>query len=185
MKRGKNAKVTNSKPPDVKVTQGPRRVNPEKPNQPVNPKTGKFQKRGPAPVKVTPKKPNQPVKKDNKPSNVPKVPKKKPNVMSTSPKQTRPGDDAKVVGGSRSKPSNRDYSVKDIKPPKSKNPAAAFLRISTIEGGPKVDTKPVSQKKPRKNLLLEIKQIGSMYLLMFKRKKKTTTTKRLQQLRSL
>lgn len=179
VKRGKNAKVTNSKPPDVKVTQGPRRVNPEKPNQPVNPKTGKFQKRGPAPVKVTPKKPNQPVKKDNKPSNVPKVPKKKPNVMSTSPKQTRPGDDAKVIGGSRSKPSNRDYSVKDIKPPKSKNPAAALLRSSTIEGGPKVDTKPVSQKKPRKRPTTRDKT-DRKYVPsnVQEEKKKPTTTKK-------
>lgn len=149
VKRGKNAKVTNSKPPNVKVTQGPRRVNPEKPNQPVNPKTGKFQKRGPAPVKVTPKKPNQPVKKDNKPSNIPSVPKKKPNAMSTSPKKTRPGDDAKVVGGSRSKPSNRDYSVKDIRPPKPKDSAAALARISTLDSGPKVDTKPPEDKKKK------------------------------------
>jgi len=179
VKRGKNAKVTNSKPPNVKVTQGPRRVNPEKPNQPVNPKTGKFQKRGPAPVKVTPKKPNQPVKKDNKPSNIPSVPKKKPNAMSTSPKKTRPGDDAKVVGGSRSKPSNRDYSVKDIRPPKPKNSAAALLRSSTIEGGPKVDTKPPIKKKPRKRPTTKDKT-DRKYVPsnVQEEKKKTTTTKK-------
>ena len=150
VKRGKNAKVTNSKPPNVKVTQGPRRVNPEKPNQPVNPKTGKFQKRGPAPVKVTPKKPNQPVKKDTKPSNLPAVPKKKPNAMTASPKKpSRPGDDAKVIGGSKSKPSNRDYSVRNVPRPKRPNASAALLRSSTIEGGPKVDTTPPEDKKKK------------------------------------
>ena len=179
VKRGKNAKVTNSKPPNVKVTQGPRRVNPEKPNQPVNPKTGKFQKPAPSPARVTPKKPSQPVKKDTKPSSVPSVSNKKPNALTTSPKKTRPGDDAKVVGGSRSKPSNRDYSVKDIRPPKSKNPAAALLRSSTIEGGPKVDKKPPIKKKPRKRPTTKDKT-DRKYVPsnVQEEKKKTTTTKK-------
>lgn len=146
-KRGKNAKITNTKPPNVKVTKGPTMRNPSKPNQPVNPKTGKFQKPSTSPA---PKKPNTPPKKDSKTSSVPSVPKKKPNAMTASPKKpSRPGDDAKVIGGSRSKPSNRDYTVRSVRGPKPKTSAPAVLRSSTLEGGPQLDTKPPEDKKKK------------------------------------
>tara|TARA_R110002020_G_scaffold418003_1_gene627267 strand:+ start:271 stop:1113 length:843 start_codon:yes stop_codon:yes gene_type:complete len=147
LKQGKKSKVTNSKPPNVKITQGPRRTNPEKPNQPVNPKTGKFQKPSKTPAA---KKPNAPPKKDSKPSNVPSVPKKKPNAMTTSPgKPKRPGDDAKVVGGSKSKPDNRDYSVRNVPRPKPKTSAPAVLRSSTLDDAPEVKTVPPEDKKKK------------------------------------
>jgi len=146
-KRGKNAKITNTKPPNVKVTKGPTMRNPSKPNQPVNPKTGKFQKPSTSPA---PKKPNAPPKKDSKPSKVPSVPKKKPNAMTASPKKpSRPGDDAKVIGGSRSRPSDRDYTVRSVRGPKPKTSAPAVLRSSTLEGGPQLDTKPPEDKKKK------------------------------------
>ena len=53
--KAKDAKITNTKPPNVKITQGPRRLDPKKPNQPVNPKTGKFQKPSKPPAVKKPK----------------------------------------------------------------------------------------------------------------------------------
>ena len=139
------------------VTKPPKGINinnlkppPKSLRQPQNPKTGKFQKPAPAPARVAPKKPNVPTKKDTKPSSVPSVPKKKPNAMTASPKKpSRPGDDAKVIGGSKSKPSNRDYSVRNVPRPKPKTAAPAILRSSMLEGGPKVDTTPPEDKKKK------------------------------------
>jgi len=139
------------------VTKPPKSVNinnlkppPKSLKQPMNPKTGKFQKKAPSPVKVAPKKPNAPVKKDTKPSSVPSVSNKKPNALTVSPKKpSRPGDDAKVVGGSRTKPDNRDYSVRNVPKPKPKTSAPALLRSSTLESGPKVDAVPPEDKKKK------------------------------------
>jgi hypothetical protein len=135
-KAPKGLSVTNLKPP------------PKSLRQPQNPKTGKFQKPAPAPVRVTPKKFNTPTKTDKKPSKVPSVPKKKPNAMTASPKKpSRPGDDAKVVGGSKSRPSDRDYTVRSVRGPKPKTSAPAVLRSSTLEGGPQLNTTPPEDKK--------------------------------------
>ena len=138
------------------VTKPPKGINinnlkppPKSLKQPMNPKTGKFQNPAPSPVKVAPKKPNVPTKKDSKPSNVPSVPKKKPNAMTTSPKKTRPGDDAKTIGGSKSKPDNRDYSVRNVPRPKPKDSAAALARISTLGDAPEVKTVPPEDKKKK------------------------------------
>ena len=56
------------------VTKPPKGINinnlrppPKSLRQPMNPKTGRFQKKAPSPVKVAPKKPNVPTKKDTKP----------------------------------------------------------------------------------------------------------------------
>ena len=137
-KAPKGLSVTNLKPP------------PKSLRQPMNPRTGKFQKPAPAPTRVSPKKPNVPTKTDKKPSNVPSVPKKKPNAMTTSPKKpSRPGDDAKVIGGSKSKPSNRDYTVRSVRGPRPKTSAPAVLRSSTLEDGPQLDTKPPEDKKKK------------------------------------
>ena len=88
--KAKDAKITNSKPPDVKITQGPRRLDPKKPNQPVNPKTGKFQKPSKPPAV---KKPSGPPKADAKPKVDRKPPasvKSKPkNVTKTGPKKPK------------------------------------------------------------------------------------------------
>ena len=149
--------ITKNNPRVRIVTKPPKGINinnlrppPKSLKQPMNPKTGKFQKKAPSPVKVAPKKPNAPAKKDSKPSSVPAVPKKKPNAMTASPKKpSRPGDDAKVVGGSRSKPSNRDYTVRSVRSPRPKTSAPALLRSSTLEGGPQLDTTPPEDKKKK------------------------------------
>lgn len=149
--------IKNNNPRVRIVTKPPKGINinnlkppPKSLRQPQNPKTGKFQKPAPSPARVTPKKPNQPVKKDTKPSSVPSVSNKKPNAMTASPKKpSRPGDDAKVVGGSRSKPSNRDYTVRSVRSPRPKTSAPALLRSSTLEGGPQLDTTPPEDKKKK------------------------------------
>ena len=149
--------ITKNNPRVRIVTKPPKGINinnlrppPKSLKQPMNPKTGKFQKKAPSPVKVAPKKPNAPAKKDTKPSSVPSVSNKKPNALTVSPKKpSRPGDDAKVIGGSKSKPSNRDYSVRNVTRPKPKDSAAALGRISTLEGGPQLDTKPPEDKKKK------------------------------------
>jgi len=146
-KRGKKGRITNSKPPNIdKLTQGPRRVNPSKPNQPVNPKTGTFQG-----VKKPPaiKKPSGPPKADGKP----KVDKKPPAAVKSKPKN--------VTTTAPKKPTSRP--MKDITPPnvtkfkdnsiKARKPmtlAPATVRLATLDGGPEIDTKPPIKKKPRK-----------------------------------
>ena len=147
-KRGKNGKITNTKPPNVKITQGPRRVNPSKPNQPTNPKTGTFQKPSKPPAI---KKPSGPPKADAKPKVDRKPPasvKSKPkNVTKTSPKKPQPRPMKDVT------PSN----IKVRTDPKiiSKKPmtlAPAALRLSTVDLGVDVTTAPKKKptKKPRK-----------------------------------
>ncbi len=149
--------IKNNNPRVRIVTKPPKGINinnlkppPKSLKQPMNPKTGKFQKPAPSPVKVAPKKPNVPTKKDTKPSSVPSVPKKKPNAMTTSPgKPKRPGDDAKTIGGSKTKPDNRDYSVRNVPRLKPKDSAAALGRISTLDSGPEVKTVPPEDKKKK------------------------------------
>jgi hypothetical protein len=148
--------IKNNNPRVRIVTKPPKGINinnlkppPKSLKQPTNPKTGKFQKPAPSPVKVAPKKPNVPTKKDTKPSSVPSVSKKKPNALTTSPKKTRPGDDAKVIGGSKTKPDTRDYSVRNV--PKLKPPGnpAALARIAPLDSGPEVKTVPPEDKKKK------------------------------------
>ena len=135
----KGISINNLKPP------------PKSLKQPMNPKTGKFQKPALPPAV---KKPGGSTSVDKKPKIDKKPPAsiktKKPNALTTSPKQPkRPGDDAKVIGGSKSKPSNRDYSVRNVPRPKKPNAAAALARISTLESGPKIDAKPPEDKKKK------------------------------------
>jgi len=147
-KRGKNGKITNTKPPNVKISQGPSMRNPKKPNQPVNPKTGTFQKPSKPPAV---KKPSGPPKVDGKPKVDRKPPaavKSKPkNVTKTGPKkpQQRPMKDVT--------PSNIKVRT-DPKIP-SRKPmtlAPAALRLSTVDLGVDVTTAPKKKptKKPRK-----------------------------------
>lgn len=140
------------------VTKPPKGINinnlkppPKSLKQPMNPKTGKFQKPAPSPA---PKKPGGNTSVDKKPKVDRKPPasvKSKPkNVMTTSPgKPKRPGDDAKTIGGSKTKPDNRDYSVRNVPRPKPKDSAAALGRISTLDSGPEVKTVPPEDKKKK------------------------------------
>ena len=136
--KAKDAKITNTKPPNVKITQGPRRLDPKKPNQPVNPKTGKFQKPSKPPA---PKKPSGPPKADGKPKVDRKPPasvKSKPkNVTKTSPK--KPGQrNMKDVTPSNIKLRN-DPKIPGRKP---MTLAPAALRIATVD----LDVTPVEKE---------------------------------------
>lgn len=80
---------------------------------------------------------------------------KKPSVATTAPKKpARPGDNARTVGGSKSKPSGRDYSMKsrtNAGPPRlSSKPAS--LRASTLDSVPSVDTSSEKKGTPTKRL---------------------------------
>ena len=150
--------IKNNNPRVRIVTKPPKGINvnnlkppPKSLRQPMNPKTGKFQKPAPSPA---PKKPGGNTSVDKKPKIDRKPPasvKSKPkNVMTTSPKKpSRPGDDAKVVGGSKSKPDNRDYSVRNVPRPRPKTSAPAVLRSSTLEDAPEVKTVPPEDKKKK------------------------------------
>lgn len=150
--------IKNNNPRVRIVTKPPKGINinnlkppPKSLKQPMNPKTGKFQKPAPSPA---PKKPGGSTSIDKKPKIDRKPPasvKSKPkNVMTTSPKKPkRPGDDAKVVGGSKSKPDNRDYSVRNVPKPNPKTAAPAVLRSSTLDDAPEVKTVPPEDKKKK------------------------------------
>jgi hypothetical protein len=150
--------IKNNNPRVRIVTKPPKGINvnnlkppPKSLRQPMNPKTGKFQKPAPSPA---PKKPGGSTSIAKKPKIDRKPPasvKSKPkNVMTTSPgKPKRPGDDAKTIGGSKSKPDNRDYSVRNVPRPKPKDSAAALGRISTLDSGPEVKTVSPEDKKKK------------------------------------
>ena len=174
--KGKNAKITNSKPPNVKVTQGPRRVNPEKPNQPVNPTTGKFQKPSTPPAV---KKPGGPPKVESKPKidkKPPKVVKSKPkNVTTTGPK--KPG---------QSKKNMKDVSPSNIKVGKDpkilgrkpKTLAPAAVRLATLDIKADVTAAPVIKKKPKKRPTTKDKTDRKYVPSNVQEEKKKTTTKK-------
>ena len=170
--KAKDAKITNSKPPNVKISQGPRRVNPEKPNQPVNPKTGRFQKPSRPPA---PKKPSGPPKVESKPKidkKPPKVVKSKPkNVMKTGPK--KPGQkNMKDVTPSNIKLRN-DPKIPGRKP---MTLAPAVVRLATVDV--KADLKTVPRKKPRKRPTSKDKTDRKYVPSNVQEEKKTTTTKK-------
>jgi len=150
--------IKNNNPRVRIVTKPPKGINinnlkppPKSLKQPMNPKTGKFQKPSLPPAV---KKPGGSTSVDKKPKIDSKPPAsiktKKPNAMTTSPaKPKRPGDDAKVIGGSKSKPDNRDYSVRNVPKPRPKTAAPAILRSSTLDDAPEVKTVPPEDKKKK------------------------------------
>jgi|TARA_Y100000004_G_C8933660_1_gene421150 hypothetical protein len=174
VKRGKNAKVTNSKPPDVKITQGPRRLDPKKPNQPVNPKTGKFQKPNKPPA---PKKPSGPPKADGKPKVDRKPPasvKSKPkNVTKTGPKKPKQRP-MKDVTPSNIKLRN-DPKIRGRKP---MTLAPAAVRIATVDLDVTPVEKKVSKKKPRRRPTTKDKTDRKFTPPNVQPKKKPKTTKK-------
>ena len=174
VKRGKNAKVTNSKPPDVKITQGPRRIDPKKPNQPVNPKTGKFQKPNKPPA---PKKPSGPPKADGKPKVDRKPPasvKSKPkNVTKTGPKKPKQRP-MKDVTPSNIKLRN-DPKIPGRKP---MTLAPAAVRIATVDLDVTPVEKKVSKKKPRRRPTTKDKTDRKFTPPNVQPKKKPKTTKK-------
>ena len=172
--KAKDAKITNSKPPNVKITQGPRRLDPKKPNQPVNPKTGKFQKPNKPPAV---KKPSGPPKADAKPKVDRKPPasvKSKPkNVIKTGPK--KPGQrNMKDVTPSNIKLRN-DPKIPGRKP---MTLAPAAVRIATVD----LDVTPVekkkSTKKPRRRPTAKDKTDRKFTPPNVQPKKKPKTTKK-------
>ena len=154
---GKNAKVTTKPPSGATVKPGP------KPTQSRSPSTGKMQSNSPSPA---PRKSTSPKKTETPKSTSPAKPKanttpaarpsaKKPSVATTAPKKpARPGDSAKTAGGSKSKPSGRDYSMKsrtNAGPPRlSSKPAS--LRASTLDSVPSVGTSSEKKGTPTKRL---------------------------------
>jgi len=176
-KRGKKGKITTTKPPNIdKLTQGPRRVNPAKPNQPTNPKTGAFQG-----VKKPPavKKPSGNTSVDKKPNISKKPPaavKSKPkNVTTTAPKKptSRPMKDVT--------PSNIKVRT-DPKIPgrKPMTLGPAGLRISTLDLEADVKATPIKKptKKPRERPTPKTKTDRKYVPPNVQEKKKKTTTKK-------
>lgn len=90
------------------------------------------------PRKVTPPKPS------SKPKPPAKSPSKGPSVTTKTPKKpARPGDNARTVGGSKSKPSGRDYSMRsrtNAGPPKLTSKPASLRTSSILDSAPSVDT---------------------------------------------
>tara|TARA_R110001599_G_scaffold88161_2_gene234448 strand:- start:146 stop:1003 length:858 start_codon:yes stop_codon:yes gene_type:complete len=146
-------KVVTKPPSGATIKPGPN------PAQPRSPSTGRVQKPSPSPA---PRKTTTPKKRDASSSTSPAKPKvstgsasrrngRKPNVTTTTPKKpSRPGDNARTVGSSSSKPSGRDYSMKsrtNAGPRRlSGNPAS--LRTSEIvERVPEVATRGIPSER--------------------------------------
>ena len=172
--KAKDAKITNSKPPNVKITQGPRRLDPKKPNQPVNPKTGRFQKPSKPPA---PKKPSGPPKAGTKPKIDKKPPasvKSKPkNVTKTGPKKPKQRP-MKDVTPSNIKLRN-DPKIPGRKP---MTLAPAAVRIATIDLDVTPAEKKVSKKKPRRRPTTKDKTDRKFTPPNVQPKKKPKTTKK-------
>ena len=172
--KAKDAKITNSKPPNVKITQGPRRLDPKKPNQPVNPKTGKFQKPSKPPA---PKKPSGPPKAGTKPKIDKKPPasvKSKPkNVTKTGPKKPKQRP-MKDVTPSNIKLRN-DPKIPGRKP---MTLAPAAVRIATIDLDVTPAERKVSKKKPRRRPTTKDKTDRKFTPPNVQPKKKPKTTKK-------